>query len=311
MDRVVTLFGGGGFLGRYAAQALYKTGVRVRIAQRDPRTAFFLKPLGALGQTQFVAADIRNEDQVAAAVEGSHAVVNLVGILKGNFGQVHMDGAENVARAAAGAGVESLVHVSAIGADPESQSAYGRSKGQGEALVRAAFPAATILRPSVIFGLEDNFVNRFARMARMMPILPVIRPAAKLQPVFVSDVGRAVAAAALNGGTHAGKTYELGGPEVFTMKELNAFILEETRYKRPLVEIPDGLGRLMARLTGWLPGAPITWDQWLMLQQDNVVSDGAPALRDFGISPTPLEAVTEGWLTAYRRQGRFAVKSPY
>ena len=311
MDRVVTLFGGGGFLGRYVAQALYKTGARVRIAQRDPRTAYFLKPLGALGQTQFVGVDIRNPAQVAAAVQGSHAVVNLVGILKGNFTQVHVDGAANVARAAAAAGAESLVHVSAIGADPDSPSAYGRSKGEGEAAVRAAFPGATIMRPSVVFGREDNFVNRFAGMVRLFPVLPVIRPTAKLQPVFAADIGRAIAAAALNGDTHAGKTYELGGPQVMTMRELNEFVLEATRYNRALVEIPDSVGRFLARFTGWLPGAPITWDQWLMLQRDNIVAERAPGLKDFGISPTPLQAVTEGWLTSYRRHGRFAAKQPY
>ncbi|HEY0625447.1 MAG TPA: complex I NDUFA9 subunit family protein [Allosphingosinicella sp.] len=311
MDRVVTLFGGGGFLGRYVAQALYKTGARVRIAQRDPRKAFFLKPLGALGQTQFVGVDIRNEEEVAHAVKGSFAVVNLVGILKGNFWQVHVDGAETIARAAAAAGASSLVHVSAIGADPESPSAYGRSKGEGEEAVRAAFPNATIMRPSVVFGREDNFVNRFAGLTRLLPALPVIRGAAKFQPVYAVDAGRAIAAAALDPETHGGKTYELGGPEVMTMRELNAFICSTTGHNRQLIDIPDRAAGPLARFTGWLPGAPITWDQWLMLQKDNVVSDKARGLRDFGIAPTPLKAVSEGWLTSYRRGGRFAAKSPY
>jgi len=311
MDRVVTLFGGGGFVGRYVAQALYKTGARVRIAQRDPRTAFFLKPLGALGQTQFVGVDIRNPDQVAAAVQGSFAVVNLVGILKGNFEQFHIDGAQNIAEAAAAAGVRSLVQVSAIGADPESPSRYGRSKGEGEEAVRAAFPNATIMRPSVVFGREDNFVNRFAAMVRLLPFLPVIKGAAKLQPVYAADVGRAVTAAALDPQTHGGKTYELGGPQVVTMRELNEFICKATGRNRMLVDIPDGVAGMMAKATGWLPGAPITSDQWLMLQKDNVVGERARGLKDFGISPTPLAAVSEGWLTSYRRHGRFAAKQPY
>ena len=311
MDRVVTLFGGGGFLGRYAAQALFRTGARVRVAQRDPRGAFFLKPLGALGQSQFVAADIRDPDAVRAAVRGSHAVVNLVGILKGDFEGVHVDGARNVAEAAAEAGAASLVHVSAIGADAEGESGYGRSKGEGEEAVRAAFPSATILRPSVLFGREDNFINRFAGMARLSPVLPVIRGQTKFQPVYAADVGRAVAAAALDPKSHGGETYELGGPEVLTMRELMEWICRTTGRNRTLVDVPDPVARMLARAFGWLPGAPITWDQWLMLQKDNVAAQGTKGLEAFGLSKTPLVAVSEGWLTSYRRAGRFAAKSPY
>jgi uncharacterized protein YbjT (DUF2867 family) len=311
MDRLVTVFGGGGFLGRYVCQQLYKTGARVRIAQRDPGQAWFLKPLGGLGQSQFVAADIRNREQVLAAVKGSAAVVNLVGILKGNFRQIHVDGARHVAEAAAAHGAAALVHVSAIGADPDSPSAYGRSKGESEQEVRAAFPSATIVRPSVVFGREDNFINRFAGLARLMPALPIIRGATRFQPVFAADVGRAVAAAAVDPRAHAGKTYELGGPQVLTMRELNQWIGDATGRKRVLIDVPDGIGAMMAGLLGWLPGAPITSDQWLMLQRDNVVSEGAESLAAFGITPTPLAAVSEGWLTAYRRHGRFAAKQPY
>lgn len=311
MDRVVTLFGGGGFVGRYVAQALYKTGARVRIAQRDPRQAFFLKPLGALGQTQFVAADIRNPKQVAAAVNGSDAVVNLVGVLKGDFQALHVDGARNVAEAAAAVGASSLVQISAIGADPESQSRYGRSKGEGEAAVRAAFAQATIMRPSIVFGREDNFVNRFAGMARLLPFLPVIRGEAKFQPVYAADVGRAITAAALDPHTHGGKVYELGGPQLLSMHELNEWVCHATGRNRTLIDIPDRVGRALARYFSWVPGAPITWDQWLMLQNDNVVGERARGLKDFGISPTPLAAVSEGWLTSYREHGRFAAKQPY
>lgn len=311
MDRLVTLFGGGGFLGRYVAQALFNTGARVRIVQRNPSTAVFLKPLAALGQIQFVAGDILDPKRVRAAAEGSHAVVNLVGILKGRFHEVHAEGARNVAEAAAAAGAEALVQVSAIGADHEAQSGYLASKGEGEAAARAAFARATIVRPSLIFGREDNFVNRFAGLLRILPVLPVVRGPMKIQPVYAADAGRAIAAAALNPGTHAGKTYDLGGPQVMTMRELMQFICRTTEREKPLVDVPDAVARLMARGFGWLPGAPLTWDQWLMLQRDSVVAPGAAGLEAFGIPKTPLIAVAEGWLTAYRRHGRFAAKQPY
>ena len=310
LDRLVTLFGGGGFVGRYVAQALYRTGVRVRIAQRDPGQAFFLKPLGGLGQTHFVACDIRKPDQVAAAVHGSDAVVNLVGAFKDPYA-VNLDGARNVAEAARDAGAHALVHLSAIGADPSAKSDYGRSKGEGEEAVRAAFPGATVVRPSIVFGREDNFVNRFAALARLLPFVPVIRGDAKFQPVYVADVGRAVCAAALDSKAHGGRTYELGGPEVMTMRMLNQRIGEATGHRKTLIDMPDALASAMAGLFGWLPGAPMTWDQWLMLQHDTVVSPGAKGLRDLGVTPPPLAAVTEGWLTSYRRHGRFAAKSPY
>lgn len=305
-DRVVTLFGGGGFLGRYAVQALARTGARLRIVQRDPRRAFFLKPLAAVGQIQFAAADIRDSERVRAAAAGSDAVVNLVGILKGDFQGIHVGGARNVAEAAAAAGAGALVHVSAIGADQEAESDYGRTKGEGEAAVRAAFPGATILRPSILFGREDNFVNRFAGLARLAPVLPVISGTTKFQPVYAADAGRAVAAAALDPRRHGGETYELGGPQVLSMRELIEWIGEATGHSRPLIDLPDPLGRLLARTTGWLPGAPITWDQWLMLQRDNVADPALPGLAAFGILPTPLEAVAEEWLMLYRRHGRFA-----
>ena len=311
MPRLVTVFGCSGFLGRYVAQQLYRAGVRVRIAETDPRRAFSLRPLGAVGQSQFVTADIREADQVAAVVEGSHAVINLVGVLAGDLNAIHVLGARHVAEAAAATGAAALVHVSAIGADPASPSAYGRTKGKGEEEVRAAFPSATIIRPSILFGPEDNFINRFARLARLAPMLPVLRPAVQFQPIYVADAAKAVAAAALDPDSHGGTIYELGGPQVLTMRALFEWICEATGRDRPLIDIPDPLGAALARLTGWLPGAPISWDQWLMLQQDNVVADKAKGLKAFGIVPTPLAAVAHGWLTAYRRHGRFAVKSPY
>ncbi len=312
IDRLVTLFGGGGFLGRYVAQALFQAGVRVRIAERNPGNAYFLRPLTGLGMIQFVAVDIRDPDHALAACQGADAVINLVGILRGDFQAIHVDGASNVARAAAEAGARSLVHVSAIGADPDSESVYGRTKGEGEHKVCSAFADATIIRPSILFGMEDNFVNRFAGMARVLPFLPVLRGSWKLQPVHAPDVGQAIAQAALDPESYAASTYELGGPQVVAMREMNEWICQAIGRARPIVEIPDPIGRIMARLTGWLPGAPVTWDQWLMLQRDNVVSAGGTGFESFGIRPAPLAAVAEGWLSSYRRQGRWAkVSSPY
>ncbi|HEX6375946.1 MAG TPA: complex I NDUFA9 subunit family protein [Allosphingosinicella sp.] len=310
-DRVVTIFGGGGFLGRYAAQALFRTGARVRVAQRDPRRAFFLQPLAAVGQVQFLGVDIRDAAAVRAAVQGSDSVVNLVGILKGDFNAIHVAGAGNVAAAAAAGGAEALVHVSAIGADLDSESHYGRSKGDGEAAVRSAFAGATVLRPSILFGQEDAFINKLAGMARLAPVLPAISPRTRFQPVYVADVGRAVADAALDPRRHGGRDYELGGPQVLTMREIIEWVCEQTGHKRAIIDVPDPVGRLLARLTGWLPGAPITWDQWLMLRRDNVAAPGTQGLEAFGLPKTPLAAVAEGWLTSYRRHGRFAAKSPY
>ena len=311
MDRLVTLFGGGGFLGRYVAQALFRTGARVRIVQRDPRSAFFLKPLASLGQIQFVAADILDAERVRAATQGSQAVVNLVGILKGDFEGIHVEGARNAAEAAAAAGAGAFVQVSAIGADPEAPSAYARSKGEGEAAVRAAFPTATIVRPSLVFGREDNFVNRFAGLARLGAVLPVVRGAMKIQPVYAADAARAIAAAALDPRTHGGRTYELGGPQVLTMRELMEWVCRTTGRGRTLVDVPDPVAAIAARATGWLPGAPLTHDQYLMLCRDSVVSPDARGLEAFGIPKTPLAAVAEGWLTSYRKHGRFAAKQPY
>ena len=311
-ERLVTLFGGGGFIGRYVAQALFKAGARVRIAEREPRRAFYLRPLCGLGMIQFMRADITRPADVAAAVAGADAVINLVGVLKGRFHAIHVDGARNIAEAAAAAGAEALVHVSAIGADPDSDSNYGRTKGDGEQAVRAAFPGATLIRPSIAFGAEDNFVNRFAGMARVLPFIPVMRGGWKLQPVHAADLGKAIAEAALDPASHAGLTYELGGPQVISMRDMNAWICQATgRGSKPVVEIPDAIARLIVRLTGWVPGAPITWDQWLMLERDNVASGEHPGFEAFGIVPAPLAAIAEGWLAVYRRHGRWAQPSPY
>ena len=304
-DSLVTVFGGGGFLGRQVAQALLARGARVRVAQRDPAAAVRVKPLGGLGQTQFVAADIRKPDSVARAVEGSDVVINLVGVLTGDFEGSHHEGAANVAKAAASAGAKAMVHVSAIGADAESPSAYGRSKAAGEAAVRAAFPTATILRPSIIFGPEDQFLNRFANLISMAPVIPVIGAQTKFQPVYVADVAQAIANAAADPGTHGGKTYELGGPQVLSMMELNAWIARIIGRERSLVAVPAPVASFIAGF-GFLPGAPITRDQWAMLQKDNVVTPGAKGLSELGVEATPMAAVAENWLVRFRRHGRFA-----
>ncbi len=304
-NRLITVIGGSGFLGRYAVQALLKSGARVRIAARDPRQGWFLKAQGGLGQTQFVAVDIRKAETVERAVAGADGIVNLVGILKGDFQALQADGARTVAQAAAAAGAQALVQVSAIGADPASASAYGRTKGEGEAAVRAAFPSATVLRPSIIFGREDGFVNRFAQLITMLPVVPVIRGAARFQPVYVGDVARAIVAALADPATRGGHTYELGGPEVVSMGELNRRIATLTGRKRAFIDMPDVIAGAMARGLGWLPGAPMTADQWRMLQADNIVT-GVDGLAAMGIAPTPLAAVAEGWLVQYRRLGRFA-----
>ncbi|HEU4959667.1 MAG TPA: complex I NDUFA9 subunit family protein [Sphingomonas sp.] len=310
-DKLVTLIGGGGFVGRYVAQALLKAGARVRVAQRDPREAFFIKPLGGLGQTQFVAADVRKPETIARAVHGVDGVVNLAGVLSGDFEGVHVAGARNVAEACAAAGVPALVHVSALGADPSAESRYGRTKGEGEAAVRAAFPDATIVRPSIVFGREDRFTNRFADMiakATAMPLIhvvPVIRPETKFQPVFVADLSAAIVGALADRDRSGGRTIELGGPDVLTMRTLLHWIAREIDRHPSFVELPDAIGGFIAS-AGFLPGAPITRDQWLMLRRDNVVADGGEGFAAFGITPTPMAAVAPGWLVRFRRNGRFA-----
>jgi uncharacterized protein YbjT (DUF2867 family) len=300
---LITIFGGSGFIGRYVCEALLKTGARLRVAERDPRRGWFLQPLGQVGQVSAIAADLGRPETIARAVEGADAVINLVGIFKGNLELIHVHGAGKLAATAKAAGAKSFVHISAIGSDINSPSEYGRTKGQGEQAVRAAFPKATIIRPSTVFGPEDNFTNRFASMAGL-PILPVIAPKTRFQPVYVRDLARAIAAAALDPKTHGGKTYELAGPEVFTMRELNARIAALAGCQPDLVDVPDFIASAMASF-GFLPGAPLTRDQWLMLQKDNVASGELPGFKAFGTTPAPLGAVAPEWLGRYRKGGRF------
>lgn len=307
-DKLVTLIGGGGFLGRYIAQELLAAGARVRIVERNPRKSWFLKTLGGLGQTQFAAADVTKPDTIARVVAGSDAVVYLVGTWGPNFAGLQQDGLRVAAAAAKAAGVEAFIDISTIGADPESGSKYYATKGAGEAAARAAFPATTILRPSVVFGPEDKFINRFAAMVAALPVVPVLKPKARFQPVHVVDVAKAVARVLADPAEHAGKTYELAGPEVIAMGELVRWLAASIGRSPEVVELPDIAGNALSML-GFLPGAPIKRDQWKMMQTDNVATGKLPGLSALGIVPTPMAAVASGWLVRYRKAGRFGARA--
>ena len=303
---VATVFGGSGFLGRYVVKRLASAGYVTRVAVRDPEGAMFLRPMGRVGQIVPMFASLAQDATVARAVEGAGLVVNLVGILAerraGDFQRIQVDGAGRIAAAAAAAGVSRLVQLSAIGADPASPSVYARTKAEGEAAVRAAMPAATVLRPSLVFGAEDKFFNRFAAMAQHLPFMPVIAGATKMQPVYVGDVADAVMAGLLDLDT-AGKTFELGGPEVWSFRDILAFIVKETHRSRRLVNIPMGLARFQASVAEKLPTKPFTRDQLLLLSRDNVVTAGAAGLTTLGITPTPIGLVVPEYLDRYRPGG--------
>ena len=296
-EQLVTVFGGDGFVGRYVCEALLKSGVRVRVACREPRLAHFIQPLGQIGQFGVMKADITNALSARAATEGATAVVNLVGAFR-HMTAIHVTGARNVAEAAAANGAEALVHISAIGADPDSESEYGSTKGRGEEAVRKAFPTATIIRPSLVFGPEDSLTNRFASLAGLLPVLPVVAARRRFQPVYVRDLAQAIAASAIDPLAHGGKTYEIGGPRATSFRALNEEIIRAAGLDTNVIELPDIAGSLMSRF-GWLPGAPMTRDQWLMLQRDNVPAEGSQGLEAFGIKPTPLAAVAPDWLDRY------------
>ena len=305
-EQLVTIFGGSGFVGRYVCEELLKRGVRIRIAARDPRGAYFLQPLAQVGQWGMVRADITKRATVRAALDGATAVVNLPGVLNGALQATHVDGARIVAEEAAAIGAKALVHISAIGADTGSDSDYARTKGEGEIAVRAAFPAATIVRPSLVVGPEDTLTNRLAGLSRL-PFLPVVAPATRVQPVYAVDLGKAIAMAALDPATYSGRTFEIGGPEVLTMREVAARVVAAAGADAELVDLPDALSSLISRF-GFLPGAPLTREQWRMLQRDNVAAADAPGLEAFGINGAPLAAVAGEWLLRFRRGGRFAVR---
>ena len=309
--KLVTIFGGSGFLGRHTVRALAKGGWRIKVAARHPNRGFFLRPLGAVGQIDFVKCDVADAEQVAQALKGSQAVINLTGILfeKGQtFEDVQADGAAHIAQAAAAAGVAALVHVSAIGADAESDSSYAVTKAEGEQAVREAFPHAVILRPSIVFGPEDGFFNKFAAMARFLPALPLIGGGrTRFQPVFVGDVAQAIVTGLSR---QDGRTYELGGPGTYSFKELLQLILRETGRRRALIPMPFALASLKAAFLQLLPKPLLTMDQVRLLKKDNVVSPTAAGLADLGITPTSVEAVIPSYLWRYRAKGEYADALP-
>jgi NADH dehydrogenase len=315
---LVTIYGGSGFIGRHVVSAIAKTGARMRVAVRRPELAGHLQPLGEVGQINAVQANVRYPDSLLAAAQGADAVINLVGILfpsgQQTFKAVQDEGARHVAEAARAAGARALVHVSAIGASATSQSVYARSKAQGEAAVKEVFPGAVILRPSVVFGPEDDFFNLFAGLARIAPALPLIGGGTtKLEPVFVGDVAKAVLAG-LTGKADAGAPYELGGPEVLTLKQVMERVLTYTMRKRWLVPIPFALAKLQAAFLQLLPNPLLTVDQVRLLRTDNVVSEDAKrsrrTLEGLGIESVAIAAVVPLYLEQYRPRGQFSDYRP-
>ncbi|WP_295696610.1 complex I NDUFA9 subunit family protein [uncultured Maricaulis sp.] len=313
-DEIITVFGGSGFVGRHVVRALAKAGYRVRVASRRPHLAQDLRVMGVVGQVQLIQANLRVPSSVERALDGASGVVNLVGVLNENgrqtFSRLHALGARTIAEAAAGMGISRMIQVSAIGASSESESRYARSKAEGEASVLAAIPEATILRPSIIFGTEDGFFNRFGAMARFVPALPLFGGGqTKFQPVFAGDVAKAVLAA-FERSEARGETYELGGPGTYTFEALMKFILDEIDRPRFLLPLPWAIGSVIAtvsEIVGALPLMPvvITRDQLIQLRSDNVVADGAKGLADLGIAGETVEAIVPSYLERYRRYGQF------
>lgn len=314
MSRLVTIYGGSGFVGRYIARRLAKDGWRIRVAVRNPETAGFVRPYGVVGQVEPVLCNIRDDASVAAAAQGADAVINCVGVLdevgKNTFDAVQAEGAARIARIAADQGIAKMIHISAIGASATSNSAYARTKAQGEEAIRSYIPEAVILRPSIIFGPEDQFFNRFASMSRFGPILPVIGAETKFQPVYVDDVAEAAVSALTS---DAEGVYELGGPDVATFRELMQQMLTIVRRRRLILNTPFRVARIMATGFGVVQAislgivkAPVTKDQVINLGYDNVVSDGAKTLADLGVKPKALGAILPDYLWRFRPSGQYA-----
>ncbi|MFM2301181.1 MAG: hypothetical protein RLZZ84_917 [Pseudomonadota bacterium] len=308
-DKLVVLVGGSGFVGTHLAQALLARGARLRIACRHPKRAFKIKPLGNLGQVQFASLDVTRPETLERALAGADAVVNLVGAFAGDLDAVMGRGAGAVASAAKAAGAGAFVHVSAIGADANGTTAYARAKAAGEASVLAAFPTATVVRPSVLFGPDDQFINLFAGLIAAVPVLPVFAPTAQFQPLFVDDLAEAIANALETPAAFAGKTFELGGPEAISVADLNQRIAAAQDRSVLFAPLPDAFAGLIAALTGWLPGAPLTRQQWQLLKAGNVVSGKLPGIADLGVVARPLDLFLDRWMVRYRKHGRFGTAS--
>jgi len=303
----VAILGGSGFIGRHIVKRLAERGVVVAVGGRHAAEAKFLKLKGDVGSVGLINISIDEERLLPAFLAGNEALVNCVGILRETgrqrFDEVHAAAPARLARLARDAGIQRFIHVSSLAADPRSPSAYARSKAEGEAAVRDAFPTTTILRPSVVFGPEDQFFNRFAAIAAISPILPLIGGGeTKFQPVYVGDVAEA-AMRCLDDPTTVGRTYELGGPKIYSMRQLLELLLHETRRKRLLVNLPFSLATLQARLMSLLPNAPMTADQVELLKTDNIVNSGALTLETLGVQPTPVEAILPTYLDRFRRGG--------
>lgn len=303
--KLVVLVGGSGFVGRHLAQALLARGARLRVASRFPEHAMAVKPLGNLGQVQLARCDLRRPESLARVLAGADAVVNLVGAFGGDLDAVMGKGAGEVAEAAREAGARALVQVSAIGADPDGDTPYARAKAAGEAAVLAAFPQATIVRLSALFGSDDNFLNMLAGYAAL-PVVPVFAPTARLQPLYVDDLALAIANALADPVAHGGKTYELAGPETVTMAQLQGRLAAACGRRPLLVELPDALSASLVALTGWIPGAPLSGQQWKLLKAGNVASGQLPGCRDLGVTPRPMGLFLDKWMVRFRKHGRFA-----
>ena len=307
--KLIVLLGGSGFFGTHLAQELLSRGARLRIASRHPERAYALKPLGNLGQLQFTRCDVTDPQSLGRTLAGADAVVNLVGAFAGNLDALQGNGAGRIAGAARAAGAAAFVHISALGADAASPTAYAQTKAAGQAAVLAAFPKATILRPSVLFGPDDKFINMFAGLIAALPALPVFGPHARLQPLFVDDAAMAAANALADPAKHGGKTYEIAGPEAITMLDINQRIAAAQGRKRLFGPLPDFVSGGFAFATGWLPGAPLSPDQWLLLKEGNTASGKLPGLTELGISPRPLGLFLDRWMVRYRKHGRFGTKA--
>lgn len=305
---LVTIFGGAGFIGKTLVQHLAKAGYRIRVAVRRPNSALIVKPLGDLGQVQVAQANIRNKASVAAVIKDADIVINLVSVLhesgSQSFEKLNVEGAANIAEVASYAGVKRLIQISAIGADGESPSKYARTKARGEKAVMEHFPNATILRPSVIFGPDDQFFNKFAGMAKMFRMLPVVCGDTKMQPIYVGDVAKAIANA-IQDENAVGKTYEIGGPKTYTLREIMELVNKVTEQNVPLIPVPIQLAYFQAFFLGMLPNPLLTIDQLRLLQKDNVVSEGMHNLTDLGITGTPVEAILPNYLVHFRPSGQF------